>query len=766
MSERKDDDLLREVRERWDYAAREWSDIKAEGATDIRFVSGDQWDPKDKAARDDAKRPCLSLDELSQYVNQLINEVRQNKRAIKVTPMGDGANDASARLQESLIRQIEYRSNAQQAYTTMFENTAQRSYGFLRVKPRYVAEDSFDQELIIEPLVNPDLVTPDPDALRPDGSDMRYAFIRESYSKEEFKRRWPKARVTNFQDLGPEFNAWVNETRIWVAEYWKVETRERTLLLLNTIEGPQKFWADELESKPSKGNILQSRTVDDQRVVQYLTNGVEILEETEWPGKWIPLVCCYGKVIYVDQGSGAKRKILSMIRLARDPQKLYNYYRTTEAEMVGITPKTPYIGYEGQFRGHETDWQKANHEPVAYLEAKATTEGTGGQVLPLPQRQQYDPAIQSMEVGAEAARRAIQAAIGQTPLPTSAQRRNEKSGVALKQIEETAQKGSYHFIDHYDEAITRTGQILEDLIPHYYDTARDVTIRNEDDSPEVVRINDPNAVDPKTGQPDKRAFDKKSQEPLSVVDGLYDVTLSTGPSYDSQREAANELNTQLVQQAPLIAQIAGPQAAAKLMALAIKNQNIGAMGDKMADTISPPEDEQQNIPPQVAQQMQQMQAALQEAQAIIQTDGVKAQRDVALTQAKEAAENEREQARIAADLQKAQIDNATKVQIAEIQANTQFGVAELKASIDDYKMRLAHIETLLGHDAEAARLQSEQAAAAEQLQANQAQEREMADADRQFQREEGEAGRQQERELTAAQLQAQRESAAQSGAEA
>jgi hypothetical protein len=92
---------------------------------------------------------------------------------------------------------------------------------------------------------------------------------------------------------------------------------------------------------------------------------------------------------------------------------------------------------------------------------------------------------------AEGARRAIQAAIGASPLPTQAQRHNEKSGVALKQMEDSAQKGSFHFIDHFDAALTRTGQILDELIPHYYDAARDVTVRKPDDQPAVMRINDP-----------------------------------------------------------------------------------------------------------------------------------------------------------------------------------------------------------------------------------------------------------------------------------
>lgn len=677
-SETGDEALLKEMRDRFDRGQEEWSDIRREGQKDLQYCAGNPWDAKDKSARKAAGRPCLSLDELSQYVNQLVNDVRQNKRAIKVTAMGDGANDETAQLKESLIRQIEYRSNAQQAYTTTFENAVQRSYGFHRIVPKYMRDDSFDQELLIEPIVNPDMVTVDPDALRTDGSDMRWAFIRESRTVEEFKREFPGAKIHDFGGFIEQAPAWVSAERVYLAEYWTLEVKKRQLLLLNTTEGPTQYFRDELASKPSAANILQSREVEDTSVVKYVTNGVEILSKTEWPGKWIPLVCCYGKVLYVDEGTGAKKLILSMIRLARDPFMYYCYIRTTQAEAVGKGIRTAAVGYEGQFRGHEEEWQKANHEPVAFVEARPTTEATGQQVLPLPQPWPLvGPELSNLEMLAEGARRSIQAAIGSSPLPTQAQRRNEKSGVALKQIEETAQKGSFHFIDHYEDAITRTGAILDDLLPHFYDTARDVAIRNPDDSAEVVRINDPQSPDEETGQP------------RMIEAGPYDVTLSTGPSYDSERELASEFADTLVQ-TPLVAQVAGPAAAAKVLALAIKLKNLGPLGQEMADTISPPQDEQQQqIPPEVQAKLQEQEQMLAQAKQMIETD-----------QAKQQATIQKAQIDAQADQAKAQMDAEVRVKIATIQAETQIAVAQINAQQDGVEARLKHLEEVLGHKAD------------------------------------------------------------------
>lgn len=621
----------KDIRDLFQLDQAEWADIRKEGQKDMRYVAGDPWEEKDRKARKDAGRPCLSLDELGQYVNQCINDVRQNKRGIKVSPVGRGATDETAAFRQGKIRDIEYRSNAQQAYTTGFENAIQRGYGFWRIKAQYVQESvseptaaSLDQELRIEPIVNPDMVTPDPYALRSDFSDGKRLFYHESWSKQDFERRFKKAETIDsgawagmMQSAG---ETWVQHDRILIAEYWVKElARTRTLYLLkpSDLQGqPIATFAD--KTKPESDRILKSREVDEFKVVQYFTNGLEILSKADWPGQSIPFVSCYGKVLFVDTGGGSKRTILSLIRLARDPYMLYCYYRTCEAELVGMTPKFPYFAYDGQLAPDQLlNLQKSLHEPIAVILVKPVLDAAGGQVLGMPQRQPYEPPIQGLEVGAEAARRAIQAAMAISPLPSQAQRHNEKSGVALRQIEESGQKGTFHFVDHYDEAITRTGAILDELIPHYYDTARDTSIRKPDDSVSMVRINDPNAQ--QDGQPAHIQTDL----------GDHDVTISVGPAMASEREASSAFADVIVS-SPEIAQVIGPQKMAKLIGLSIKLKGLGPIGDEMAEVIDPaPKQDDPNAAKQqmgqMQQQIQEMQQALQKAGQLIQTKQVEAQ---------------------------------------------------------------------------------------------------------------------------------------------
>lgn len=631
-------DFLRELRENYASDDADWSDTRKQGRINMRFVSGESWDEAERREREDDKRLALNFDELSQYGNQVVNDSRQNKRAIQIAPNGDGADDKKAQLRANRIRQIEYRSNAQLAYTTMFQNTVERSFGWLRITAKYVREKTFEQELLITPIPNPDLVTPGPHVMS-DGSDINRLWFHEWWSPDDFRREYGKK--AKLKDFSGDFSGlnniglWVEGAgkRVRVAEYWLKEYDERELLLIRGTDGQvHTVWSDGIETDPESGEktkvpipagaVLKRRIASIPRVCGYVTNGIEILKVNEWKGKHLPFVPCYGKVLFVGDENKSERKIHGLFNLARDPQKLYNYYRTTEAEIVGMTPKVPYFVRKGSLdQKNLEDLTMSNRKPVGVIQVEAMVPEMGAAGPPeFPQRPPYEPPIQAMEMGAESARRGIQASVGSSPLPTAAQHRNEKSGIALKQIQDTAQMGSFHLADNYNNAIMRTGVILNDLLPHYHDTAMDATLREPDDTTSTVRLNDPSWVNPKTQQP----------ELLTMEGGDFDVTISTGPKVDSEREAASDF-ADLIIGSPEIAQIVGPEVMKKVIAKSIKLKNVGPIGDQISELIDPPE-QQQPDPQQIQQQQQQAKQMLdlisKELEAkneIIRTEQVKAQ---------------------------------------------------------------------------------------------------------------------------------------------
>jgi hypothetical protein len=88
-----------------------------------------------------------------------------------------------------------------------------------------------------------------------------------------------------------------------------------------------------------------------------MTNGLEILDTIEHPGVEVAIIPVIGLERYLDEGSGPKRKLFSLCRLACDPQMSLAYLNSQETEEAGLSPKVPYIGYKGQFDTDQEAWE-------------------------------------------------------------------------------------------------------------------------------------------------------------------------------------------------------------------------------------------------------------------------------------------------------------------------------------------------------------------------------------------------------------------------
>jgi hypothetical protein len=614
--------LLEEIRDRHVIAAREWAAILDEARTDRLCVAGDPWqalDPHGKKQRTSAKRPCLASDELNQYINQAVNGVRANPRAIHFAPTGNGANDKGAEFYENHTREIEYRSHAQMAYCTAFADAVTSSIGWLVVRAKREHPRTFNQNLWIEPVVNPDQVLPGPNGVWPDGRDLKYLFYLNPFTLAEFNRQFPKATRKSFgaeaRGLAPGWIArdtGLGRDLIYVAEYWTLRADTRKLIAFRPTGMRDDAALMALEDELPDGKLpegmenIREEDVDDERVEACLTNGFEILDEIPWQGRHLPFVSCRGKALYVDDGgAGSSLRLLSLTRLARDPYMLYCYMVSSVAEAIGGVTRSSYIAYEGQIV-HPDLWAKAAHEPVPVLTVRERTEITPPTVtLPLPQKQSWDPPLENVEAAKEGARRAIQAAMGILPQATPMQeQQDQRSGVAHQQIESGSQRGAFHFVDNYDLMIERVGIILEEQIELRLDTKRKVPVREAvQGKGSDVTINDPSDPD--------GIFTK----------GDYRVTVSTGPATESQRVEAAEFVDGMVGALSMIAQIAGAPDAKKLLAKSIKLKNLGPIGEEIVDLLDPPPPPGPNgkpLPPEMQALMGKLQQAQQQIQQLTQ----------------------------------------------------------------------------------------------------------------------------------------------------
>lgn len=659
---------LKEIRERYEYATTEWQDIRKEAETDMQFVAGDPFTEEERAER--SERPTIAPEEMSQYRNQVTNNLRSNPRGVKFQPKGNGASKRSAEFYQGKMREIEYRSHAVEAYVGAAENVLQRSYGYVRVGAKFLDPRSPNQELYIEGFPDPDVVLPDPDAKRRTSEDMNYCFVHETMPIREFKRTYKGAKVANFGDYvgRPLYKHWVPDAKtLRIGEYWSIEKRSRNLVavvprLADGTVAPKPLYVFEDEEldvvrrqlQRATASVASARTlhaVDFPEVFLQITNGLEILDERKWRGKYIPIVSFYGPILYKPTGGRVKKVILSMTRFGRDPWKAFCYASSQELEVLGMVPHGSVVAYEGQLAGFEDDWEEALHNPKLVLYAKHRIPGMSAEEgnLPLPTRLQYTQGeyLQAIQMSKEGFRRSIQAAMGSNFLPTQAQRINDKSGEALKKIDEAATIGTYHFVDAYEDGIRHVGVIGEDLIDKFYEYSGETGWMNAKLEASTVTING----------------DGEDSYPTR---GDHLVTVTTAPSSDSEYDAVEAFLEVLVKNLQIVAQIAGPQVAAALLGFSIKMRNMGPMGDELADLVIPQQFKNEDGKPPdprllAAQaQIQQMQQELQKLGFVIQTKQIEGQTKFQIEKYKTDAKT--------SDADK---DREVKLIIAELQAKVE-----------------------------------------------------------------------------------------------
>jgi hypothetical protein len=596
-----DEKLLGLAQSRFDRCVAAETRIRELALDDLKFRSGEQWPEEIKAQRQQDSRPCLTINRLPSFLRQVTNEQRQNRPAIRISPVDSGADPETAEVLQGLIRNIEVQSGADVAIDTAFEAAATGGFGYFRVITDYCDPMSFDQDIKVERIRNAFSVYFDPDCSCPVYSDAHFAFVVSHFSKEEFAERYPGAMATSLSDysgIGDRGRRWFTEDSIRVAEYYWIETKKRTLAQL--ADG-KIMWEDEA---PEGVAILRRRETE-ERIVNYAEiNGVEVLKRGEWAGKWIPIVPVLGDEMDVD----GDRQLVGLIRYAKDPQRMYNYMATAQVEAIALAPKAPFVGAEGQFEGHEAKWASANTKNYAYLEYRP--QNLSGGLAPPPMRQQFEPAIVAINQAMMSFADDMKSTTGIYDASLGA-RGNETSGKAILARQQEGDTANYHLVDNLSRSIRFLGRILVDLIPKIYDSERVIRIIGADEKEQTVELNRPTKWKGVVG----RIFD------LSV--GKYDVTVQTGPSYASRRQQAVEAILELVRAYPMVAQVAGD--------LLVKNMDWpGAqeVAERLRKTLPPalqdPEDGEQQIPPQVAaelaaaqQQLQVVVAQLQDANGII-----------------------------------------------------------------------------------------------------------------------------------------------------
>ena len=650
----RDESFFETARKRWKLAREFWEPIYDEFDIDMRYATGDQWDPNVKNERQEIQnKPTLTFDVLHTNVQLVVNQIRQNKPGIQIAPEGAGAEKADAEVKEGIIRHWDYKSQADIARDNAIYYATAGSIGFYRVKTKYVYDDpdvdeslASEQEFATEWIRDPKKVYWDPKAIESPVFDTgKYCFIIKRMPWDEYYEENGEDAEdiswSTFDSGGIAISDWASKDEITVAEYWSVEEKE-----------VKKY-----------GRTFKVRTVH-----QDIFNGVRSLRHTVFPADWIPILVCLGEQSVVS----GKTILASLIRYVRDAAKLRNAFKSGIALQIGLTGHQPLLGPRGTFKG--PGWMDMHLKNPATMEWDLVYDKNGNLVNGSgPARPQYEAAIQSLMEAANAENDDIKAGMGIYDSSLGAAKA-EYSGVSVDKRTEQANVTNYHFGDNLNRIMWHEGRIKLQLLDNLIDTPRAVNARDASGQVSEALI----AVAGENGQ-ELRVAGREGEKHHRLDQGRFSPAVTTGPSFATQREKEYSLWMQFLAQAPELAP-------AFLPVILRWSNTPGA--DKLADVataMAPPAVQavlngNQPIPPEAQAHMAQATQMVQELQGKVQQ-----------LEFEKKAELQKLTMQQQTDIQ----NNAVKIAVAEISSKSKEAVALVQEQYAAAAQMLAHTQELI-----------------------------------------------------------------------
>lgn len=558
------DAIVDEARRRFRRCAEWEANSRSRFIEDLKFSYGDsdngyQWPTAVRRTRDVDSKPCLTLNIIRQHNLQIINDAKRNKSEVTVLATGGGATYDSAEVIRAVMSDVQYNSQAQLAYSVAREFQIYGGIGWWRLVTRYVNNNTFDQEVKVEPIIDPLTVYMDPDIKQRNGSDAKFAFVFDDLPRDAFREAYPQyidIVGRNPLSVGSGDDDWITRDHIRVCEYFRKVPKEDWLLsFLDPSDGVRKNLR---ESRMPKDMIkavrehehTKRRRVWDEVVEWYLIAGDQVIDETVWPGAYIPLIRVIGEEQVVEGILDRKGHTRSM----KDAQRMYNYNASAQVEVVALQTKTPWKGAAAAIEEYETYWNNVNTANAAFLPFNHIDDD-GNPIPPEALPSRLDPPVpsQAFEMGMQSAFNQIMMVSGQYQNQMGMMG-NERTGSAIQERMDQGDTATYHFRDNYESALVFTGIQLVDLIPKIYDSDRVMMIQADDGSMYDLQIDPRQAI---ALQTKKDVQGKVIRRIFNPAVGRYEVRASQGQAFGTRRQETVQALTLILTQAPGLTGIVG-----------------------------------------------------------------------------------------------------------------------------------------------------------------------------------------------------------------
>lgn len=298
-----------------------------------------------------------------------------------------------------------------------------------------------------------------------------------------------------------------------------------------SVEEEAEAQDDDMMTLWQEGEIVRiedKRSSRKHKIIHYRIAGDYVLDKTEVTSQQLPLVFMDNNSYYDKSGKQITR---SFFGDCRDTQRYINYLRTQSAYVLKVSRYDQWIGSKKNVSSLDT--QNNWRDPTAIQGMLTYDESPNGnkpeQIRPpeLSQSlfQQYQLAIEDLYTST-----------GLYP----ARMGNNGDEASGKAIDARTRQGSYStfvFFNSINRAIATGGEIVNEMIPHVYDTERVMTLMMPDEGMTSVTIN--------------REVDEYGEKiENDIRKGTYQVRLKPGPSYEGQKEQALQSLREVLQADP------------------------------------------------------------------------------------------------------------------------------------------------------------------------------------------------------------------------
>lgn len=513
------------------------------------FLSGDTL--TSRSSDNKPPPPKYQIDRITPVIEESTSDQRESQININVRSTGQTADKGLNDTFNGLIKNIEVVSDAQDAYDNAYDECQKSGYGGWQIVTEYV-DNSFDQGIAIEPILNATQSLFFGPAKKATKEDALYAFLIWDIDKEEFKATYPDAEATDWpEEVMNNLNkSWFNsaDDMIRLAAYWRKRPIKKEIAQLvdgRVVDAEQLPIMQEVPGgEPVEIAVAQFpdgkpmiREVDTYQVERFIMNGVEVLKgPQEWAGKYIPLIPEYGIRSVVN----GQEIIRGRVRKGKDAQRIYNYGTSAIIETAALSPKDFYWMTDEMMDGHIDELETLNVDQPPVQGFKPDPEFPGQ----FPQKASGPVVQQALIAQVAQAREDISASIGAGVGVTDGTAADPRSGEAIREGNVNKEKGNSIYFNNHIRAIRYTGKQLADLIPKIVTTETQQRIIKPDGTEDFVTVNQVD-VDFATGKKDI-VTDLRQVE--------FDTSVDVGPAYASQRQQGADQLTKLAVDNPAFAQ--------------------------------------------------------------------------------------------------------------------------------------------------------------------------------------------------------------------